>query len=65
MPGSFEDICKGQVSLAIGYFFDLIETSQGIPDVFGIRQGFFAMFWKCIHTFGQFFPILSFQFAML
>ena len=65
MPGGFEDICKCQVALAVRYLFDLIETGQGISDVFGIRQGFFTLFRKCIHTFRQFFPIFCIQFAML
>ena len=65
MPGGFEDICKGQVALTVRYLFDLIESCQGIPDVFGIRQGFFTLFWKCIDTFRQFFSIFCIQFAML
>ena len=65
MPGGFEDICKCQVALTVRYAFDLIETGQGIPDVFGIRQGLFALFWKCIHTLRKFFPIFCIQLAML
>jgi len=65
MPGGFEDISKGEVTLAVRYLFDLIEAGQCVSYVFGIREGFFALFWKCINTFGQFFPIFCIQFAML
>ena len=65
MPGGFKDICKGQVAFAVSYLFDLIETGQGIPDVVGIRQGFFALFWKGVDAFRQFFPIFCVQFTML
>jgi len=65
MPGGFKDICKGQVALAVRYILYLIEPGQGIPDVVGIRQGFFALFWKGVDAFRQFFPIFCVQFTML
>ena len=65
MPGGFDDIGKCQIAVGVRYTFHLIETSQGISYMVCISQGFFALFWKCINTFRQFFSIFCIQFTVL
>jgi len=52
------DISEGQVALGVRYTLDLIEASQRVLDVSGVRERLFALFRESVHAIRQFFALL-------
>ena len=54
----FLNIGKRQITIGVGYAFDLIKPRQSILDMRGIGQRLLPLLWEGLDTIRQFFPIL-------
>ena len=62
--GCLSDVREGKFSIVIANAFNLVETRQGVLNVFRVGQRFLALFRKSEDGFGQIIPLAACQIAM-